>query len=68
MIFSLVNIVKAGIWTESLRYLDTVCLLVVLEKGSYHAWKSKRATVESMSELNLSVSILISELQTVSLI
>ena len=55
MVFSLVNIVKTGVWTKSLRNLNPVTLLIILKKSSHHTWKSERATVESMGELSLSI-------------
>ena len=68
MVFDLVNVIKAGVRTEGFRNLDPAVLLIILKKGCHDSWKSKRASVESMGKLGLSVSILIPELQTVGLI
>lgn len=68
MIFSLVNVIESSIWTECLRNLDSVTLLVVLKKSSHDTWKSKGTSVQRVRKLNLPISILISEFQTVSLI
>ena len=68
MIFSLVNIIESCIRAESLRDLDTVTLLIILKECCNYTWKCERATVESMSELSLSVSILVTKLESGRLI
>ena len=64
----LVNVIEACVWTESLRDLDPVTLLVVLEKGCDHARKRERAAVKSVGQLGLAISVLISEFQTIRLV
>ena len=68
IVFDLVNVVESSVRTKCLRNLDASILLIVLEKSRNHTWKCERAAVESVGKLSLSVSILISELQTVGLI